>query len=362
MKILHVINSLNYGGAEKLLVDTIPKYKNQGINVELFILNDIKTSFSESLEIDHNIKILKPIKTKSLYNFSHLFALRKLFNNYDIIHVHLFPSLYWLSLASFFKKYNTKLILTEHNTENKRRKLLLFKYVDRIIYKRFNKIIAISDGVNKNLRQHLGRKNKNIVTIENGIDLESIINAKQYNKTELNLKKDSNIIIQVSSFTKQKDQKTLIKAVSYLKENSELLLVGDGPLKEEHINYCKSLGVKNRVHFLGFRTDIPRLLKTADICVLSSHYEGFGLSIVEGMAANKPCIGTNVSGLAEVLKNYGVLFKPGNYKQLNSILSNLLEDKSYYDNVKKKCLNRANDYSINKMVLYYIDVYKKLIN
>ncbi len=361
MKILHVINSLNYGGAEKLLAETIPKYKSHGIDVDLCILSKIETSFSESLEKDHNIKILKPKKTFSLYNPIHVLSLRKLFNNYLIIHVHLFPSLYWLALASYFKKKNTKLILTEHNTENKRRKLLLLKYIDRIIYKRFDKIIAISQGVHKNLQAHLGNKFNNIITVENGINLESIINAESYKKTDLNLKENLKTIIQVSSFTKQKDQKTLIKAVSLLTTDVEVLLVGDGPLKQEHLDYCKSLNIENKVHFLGYRSDVPRLLKTADICLLSSHYEGFGLSIVEGMTANKPCVGTNVSGLAEVLNNSGVLFETGDFKQLSAIIDKLLNNETYYNRIKQKCFNRSKNYDINIMVQGYVNIYKALI-
>lgn len=360
MKLLHIINSLSFGGAEKLLVDSIPKYKELGIEVQVLILNPIETPFCDILESKYGIKINRINGIKSIYNPLYIYKIRKYIKDFDLVHVHLFPSLYWVSLAKFtILKNKPKLIITEHNTENRRRSILIFKYLDRLIYSNYSAIIAISKGVAKNLESHLSKKNVQI--INNGISIESITKAKAYSKSDFNLPEDAIIVIQVASFTPQKDQKTLIKAISLLPNNVHLFLVGQGPTMADNIKLSEAKYISKRVHFLGYRTDVPELLKTANISVLSSHYEGFGLAIVEGMAAGNACIGSNVSGLNEIIKDNGILFDSGDYFSLKNSIEKLINDKVYYNLISTKCTNKASSYNINTMVNKYISLYNNLI-
>lgn len=359
MKVLHVINSLKFGGAEKLLVDSLPLYINNGIDASVLTLNAEKTPFCDSLE-KNNITIHKINTPKSLYNPLHIFRLVKYFKSFDIIHVHLFPALYWVSIASLLAKKKTKIILTEHNTENKRRNIFIFKLIDALIYKRFSKIIAISRAAETNLKKHLNNKSTPCITINNGIDLEIIRKEQPYKKSVLGLDDASKIIIQVSSFTAQKDQNTLIKSMVHLPNHVHLLLVGDGPLKENAIELSKKLNLTDRIQFLGYRSDVPKLVKTANISVLSSHYEGFGLAIVEGMAAGNACIGSNVPGLSEIVEGAGILFKSGDENELKDHLLKLIENEIYYKKIALQCSNKAKHYDIKTMIEKYINVYNTI--
>ena len=109
-------------------------------------------------------------------------------------------------------------------------------------------------------------------------------------------------IFMVAGFRYQKDQPTAINSLKFLPKNYHLFLVGDGP----ECNKCQQLvneqNLSERVHFLGKRSDVASLLKSADICVISSHWEGFGLAAVEGMAAGKPVVASNIPGVAEVVR------------------------------------------------------------
>lgn len=361
MKVLHIINSLNYGGAEKLLLDTIPLYISKGIETHVLLLDNQKTSFYKDLEQKHNVTIHTHTKKHSIYNPLHILRIRTYIKGYDIVHVHLFPSLYWTALATLFLKYKTKLLVTEHNTENRRRNSLLFTILDRYIYKRYDKIIAISDGVKDNLQKHLGNTYKNIEVIHNGIKTKEFKEAKPYSKNALGIPEKATIIIQVASFTAQKDQDTLLKAIALLPEHVHLLLVGDGPLKEEKTTTTSILKMNHRVHFLGHRTDIPELLKTADISVLSSNYEGFGLAIVEGMAAGNPSLGSDVSGLSQIIGNKEMTFQKGNHIQLKDRIKKLLDDKNYYTQIQEKNYKRALEYDISNMIQNYTKVYTSLV-
>ena len=361
MKLLHIINSLHFGGAEKLLLDTVPAFKRKEIDVEIMVLYNEKTFFYEELEDHYKIKIIAPKKRRSIYSLSHIFWIRKFIKNYDIIHVHLFPSLYWLSIATLFLRYKTKFLFTEHNTQNRRYHLPFFKYLDTYIYNKYHKTIAISEGVKNNLQNHLESGYNAIEVINNGINTKVFQESVGYSNSDFGLPEKAKIVIQVSSFTAQKDQDTLLKAIALLPKDVHLLLVGNGVLIEEKKKLASHLKISDRVHFLGYRSDVNRLLKSSDICVLSSHYEGFGLAIVEGMATGIPCIGTNVDGLSEVIGTAGLLFETGDHIQLKKIIHQLFSNKKYYDKICKQCLDRAKEYDISLMINAHIKLYNELI-
>ena len=121
------------------------------------------------------------------------------------------------------------------------------------------------------------------------------------------------------------------------------------------------LGLQKRVLFLGIRTDVARLLKTASVSIVSSHWEGFGLAAVEGMAVMKPVIATNVPGLSNVVKGAGILFEKGNEKELASKINELLNDQYYYNAVAEAGFERAKQYDINSMVDKLIGSYRRML-
>lgn len=362
MKVLQFINSLAAGGAEKLLVDSVIGYHNRGINVDILLLKGGPSPFIDKLKNYPNIEIYSLGEQTNVYNPKLIFSLNNYFENYDIIHVHLFPALYWASIAKYFSKSKYKMILTEHSTNNKRRNNPLFRLIDRIVYKQYKYIVPISDSASDSLKKHLGKSYKNILTINNGINLNTIRNAKAYPKRKLNLQDENFVLIQVSSFRYPKDQKTVIKALKLLHEKVHLLLVGEGPLKQENMDLTKSLNLSNRVHFLNLRSDVPELLKTADIAILSSHYEGLSLSSVEGLASGKPFLATEVPGLTDVVKNAGILFPYGEEKYLAEIIIKLQNDKEFYKHIGIRGLDRSANYDIEKMLDEYIKLYQKIID
>jgi glycosyltransferase involved in cell wall biosynthesis len=103
---------------------------------------------------------------------------------------------------------------------------------------------------------------------------------------------------------------------------------------------------------------VPELLKTSDIIVLSSHWEGFGLAAVEGMAAGKPTVASDVDGLREVVQGAGVLFPHGDAQALAQIIQQLQVDPTYYHDVAIRCYQRAQQFDIMRMVEKYEKVYE----
>jgi len=364
MKILHIINNLGSGGAEKLLEDIIPILdEKEDVEVELLLLTGENNVFEESLR-DKGIKI-NILDLNNIYNPKNIILIINFIknSNFDIIHAHLFPTLYWTSLASkFIINKEFKLIYTEHNTHNKRRDHFFFKPIEKFIYNEYDEIISISSEVKRKLIKWLKIKNKDKVTIiENGIDTQKFKNAERYLKNDLcpNCCEDDIFITMVGRFSEQKDQKTLIKVMKELGDHTHLILVGEGQLINEHKKYTKKLNLDKRVHFLGFRDDVERVLKTSDIIVLSSHWEGFGLVAVEGMAAGKPVLASNVKGLKEIVEGAGLLFEQGNVNYLKKIINKLIHDADFYQKISQRCSIHSGNYDIENMVQNLLEVYNK---
>lgn len=362
MKVLHVINDLSSGGAEKLVEEIsiiMSTFKN--VEVEVLLLEKNNNVFGKLLE-DSFIPV-GVVPLKKMRNPLNIYFIYKHIKkgDYDIVHSHLFPDKYWVAIVSrLYKNKKTKFVTTEHSTNNKRRNVNLLKPVEKFIYSSYDKIISISRNTQENLLEWLefGDSGKFCV-IENGIDVNFFKTAKQYKKKYLieNLNDQTILLCMVGRFSQQKDQLTLIKAMKYIHYDVRLILVGEGNRKEENEQYANDIGVESKVCFLGFRRDIDRILKTVDIVVLSSHWEGFGLAAVEGMAAGKPVIGTNVDGLKEVIGCENMLFDVGNARELADIINMLIKDKSFYQQKVKDSLYTCEKYDIENMVDKYIEIY-----
>jgi glycosyltransferase involved in cell wall biosynthesis len=361
MRILHIDNSLGMGGAEKLLLDTVPLYRKAGIEMDVLLLWDNDLPFANQLRaLDCcNVFVMKKSQnSKDVYNLAFVFKIRKLMKSYDIAHLHVFPSQYYAVFANLLNGNKTKLILTEHNTTNGRMAHKIFKPIEKFMYNNYMKVICITEEIKLIYENYLGLSDK-LITINNGVDVKKISDTLSYSKSDLGFNEQDRLLMMVARFNKQKDQDTLIKSLAYLPKSYKLILAGDGERREDLEGLAAKLNISDRVHFLGIRHDIYALYKMCDIAILSSHWEGFGLAAVEAMACGIPTIASNVEGLAQVVENAGILFEPENAEQLSEIIVSL-ENYELYKSTAEKCLGRAKDYDIMKMVNKHIELYREL--
>lgn len=351
MRILHIITSLQTGGAETLVVNLMPRFRDLGHEVGLVVFNNEKTKLMERLKHECPECKIYELGT-SCYNPLYIIKLIGIMKKYDIVHTHNSSPQLYAAIANLFTR--KKLITTEHNTSNRRRYWKWYVNIDRWMYNRYNRIICISNQAEENLRNYLKRDKLPIVTIFNGVDVASFHNAKPIEE----LKTDKFVAIMVAGFRKQKDQDTLVKAIAKLpKEKFELWLVGTGERLNDVKNLAKNLNIEDNVKFLGLRTDVARLLHTADVVVMSSHYEGLSLSNIEGMSVDKPFIASDVDGLHEITEGYGILFPHEDSDSLAKIIERLSTDQDYYNQVASSCYARAQQFDITKMVEGYEGVY-----
>lgn len=362
MKVLHVINSLATGGAEKLILETIPKYNELGIKADVLLLNGTSHPFLEELKKQNCCEIFV-LGNSSPYQLKFIGKMIPYFKKYDLIHAHLFPSNYFSVAAKRMLRSKVQLVYTEHNTSNRRFRSKSLQLINKNIYKSFDKIICITDEVKSVVKILAKVPDEKLVIINNGVDTKKFAEANLLPRKQIHetLKDEDFLLIQVSSFREQKDQKTLIKSLKQLPEKAKLILVGDGVLRNENETLVKKMSLENRVFFLGNRIDIPNVLKSCDVVVLSSNYEGLSLASIEGMASGRPFVASNVPGLSEIVKDAGVLFEKGNAAELSQIILKLMNDEKFYNETVKTCQQRAENYNIDLMVKKHIELYRFIV-
>jgi len=365
MKILQVINNIGWGGAGNLLVNYVPLMKNRGHEVELLTLKKMDDYHYDNFK-KMEIKVTS-LSNATLYNPFFIFKIKKFIGKkkFDIVHVHLFPALYYVGLAAYFGMKGI-FVFTEHNTWNTRMSNPVLRIIDKFIYRKYDTVICITDKVKLNIQNHLKGLPIFFPIVYNGINLSKFSTelVSNLNKQDLyhSYSERDIILVMVGRFDIQKDQKTLIKAITLLSSDFHLLLIGDGQTKPECEKLVSELNLEKQVHFLGIRKDIPDVLKSCDIGILSSNWEGFGLAAVEYMASNKPAIASDVPGLSDIVRDAGVVFEKGNSKQLAEKIKELTDNKEYYNQIAKKGFEKAQEYDIERMTDKYLALYQQLLD
>ncbi|WP_298485352.1 glycosyltransferase [uncultured Maribacter sp.] len=359
MRILHVINNLKREGAQKLLIDIVSNELNRENEIDIVLLEN-KNDFEDAIASHNNIKVIVSVYGKySLGNFRTIYSLIKK-KNYNVMHSHLFPANYYCAfVAPFFKKVTN--ITTEHSTNNRRRNKLIFRIIESFLYKSYDIIIGISDATTHKLKSFLFFKN-NILTVNNGIDFTKIESIKNEQSKDLErikeLKKEGFfILIMIARFTSLKNHKIVIEALNILDKNFHLVLIGEGETYEEINNNIKTYNLCNRIHFLGIQENIFPFLKQADISIIPSLWEGFGLVAIESMACGIPTIVSDVDGLSNIVENGALKFNVNKASDLKEKIMTLYNSDELKNELKEKGLLISKKYNITNTIKAYQSIY-----
>jgi glycosyltransferase involved in cell wall biosynthesis len=361
MKVLQVIDSLGMGGAEVLVAQLHARFRERGVECEYYLLRSENSELEKEL-LAQGARIYAPLRA-SVYSPRHVLALRAHFNasNYDVVHVHLFPAQLWVAIAVKITNSAAEFITTEHNTTNRRRRKWL-RALDRFQYAAYQRVVCVSTITLTNLVHWLPEVSGRVVEVPNGIDVDRFTFAEALDKKEAFSIADENlpVVLAVGRLEDQKDHETLVRAISAI-ANVHLAIVGTGVLLGKLSQLAETLGISDRVHFLGRRSDVSRLLKTADIYAQPSRWEGLSMAVLEAMASGSVVVASDVPGLAEVVADAGLLFPAGGHEQLARCLTTLLEDPELRLRLSRAARERAKKFSIAKTRDCYEILYREVV-
>ena len=363
LNILQVVNSLAIGGLEKVAINIVNNQpKQEEINFSILCLEEkgalvdfVKPSI-EIFELDKNNKPYLQL----IREFAQIVKKNKI----DIIHCHNYAPLLFSVLVKILLLGKVKIVYTEHNQ---------IYSISEKHYKRFRYLLKLADAivtVSKNLQTHfieekLGKKS---TVIWNGIttpkfDSQEVARInKQYRNNQADF-----IIGTAVVMSEQKGLKYLIEAAKQIIDKYpeiKFMLIGDGYLKNELENQVRYLKLESNFYFPGYKKDIPNYIKTMDVFIMPSLWEGFSIALLEANALGIPIITTDVGGNSEIIKNEinGLLVPAKDPGALVKAVSNLFLDRGlreqFAENGKK--LFKEN-FEVSKMVKNYNDTYYKLM-
>jgi glycosyltransferase involved in cell wall biosynthesis len=228
------------------------------------------------------------------------------------------------------------------------------------MYRHYRAIACVSKATAEELVKWCPQVASKTRVIANGIPLELFAMAKS---AELDMiPRDVPKVVFVARFEPPKDHATLLRAFAKIKtRNAQLLLVGDGPLRPQLHQLACNLGIEARVTFLGLRSDVPRILKAADVYVHSTISDGFGIAACEAMAAGLPVIATDVPGLADVVGNAGALVPIGDDEALARELQSVLASPDRRLKMRLLGQERVKLFSIEQTTALHVDLYRSVL-
>ena len=336
INVMHIIMDLVPGGAERVVLNYLKYHDRDRYNPMVCVLRHLADAEKQEL-VQGKIKYIfldkgngfKPTVVLKLVSIlkRHLV---------HVLHLHNFSAILYGTIAGLLAK--TKIIIqTEHNVVSKQYSLQsrIKGYLKCFLGLFCKRIIAVSERVNESQKKYNFLARDKFVTIYNGIDSCKFNNIERLDtlKTELGLKNNEIVITKIASLTEQKGHEILIQAAKKIVKNIKnvrFLIVGEGNRKNELTQLVSKKKLENFFIFTGIRNDVPKILSITDIFVLSSHWEGFPISILESMACGLPVVVTNVGGNSEAVIHgeTGILVPAEDFTALSNAIIYLIRNKN----------------------------------
>jgi L-malate glycosyltransferase len=252
----------------------------------------------------------------------------------EIVHAHQYTPFFYASLAKLHSSKRYHLMFTEHGRHypdivSKRRRFANSWFLSRFA----DEINAVCQFSADALAQKDGFPGKRIEVIENGIDVRRYTRSadRAALRLRLGLNPERRYISCIARFHPVKDHKTLIRAYAGIAAehpDTDLLLVGDGPLREVCERDATALNLASRIRFLGVRKDVPDLLSASDLFALTSVSEAASITLLEAMASAIPVVVTDVGGNSEIVRHErdGLLVPRGDSAAIAEAFNRLLSN------------------------------------
>lgn len=353
IEVINIIPKPSGGGAEFIVRSLNERLGDFGIKSRaLYLTNPMNVHLSEN---EHCLDLRVVRSIEAAVKVRHF--LKNEVSKNTIIHAHLVEPFYFFSLG-MVSQGRVK-VFTEHSTHNRRREMFLFKIIDKFIYRKYNEIIAITDGAKTSLCNWVEFNSvSNVKVVQNGARIFSY-------KERLGIDEEKPIkLISIGSLNARKGFDVALKSVAIAGDKvEEYVIIGEGPERIALEQQACDLNISKKVKFVGWQDDIDAWLHSSDIQLIPSRWEGFGLVAVEGLSTGIPIVASNVSGLNEVLSNCEAAeLVPFDDPDaiVNGIGRTLLKVNSG-KNISAIARERAEQFGVDNMVAKYADLYRSLV-
>ena len=227
-----------------------------------------------------------------------------------------------------------------------------------------DKVTSVSQSLKDDTLRLFNIKNQ-IEVIPNFIEVNNLKAENISCKRSVMAKPEERIITHISNFRKVKNIPDVIKIFNKIQKQipAKLMMVGDGPEKRKAEELCEKYDIADKVIFFGNSNEVNQILSYTDLFLLPSETESFGLAALEAMACGVPVVSSNTGGLPEVNENgySGFLSDVGNVKEMAKNALIILSDDKVLNSFKKNAFERAKEFSIEKIVPLYEELYKSAL-
>jgi glycosyltransferase involved in cell wall biosynthesis len=358
--ILHVITTIDRGGAENHLLELATAQVNIGHKVTVAYLKgaaEQKENFQSA-----GVEVIQGGKSF----FAQFAKIHKLARSglYPIIHAHLPQAeLACLGIPNH--------IISRHNTEPfvPGAPKFISSFIARTCTYR-STVIAISDAVkNYTIENAMIASRISISVVYYGINHQDFqlhdFDREKWRQQEFNCEPEEFVFGTISRLVPQKDLQTLITAFSKISKEvrCKLVIVGDGVQKNELEKLVKSLNLESKVHFLGKRQDIPELLHGIDAFALTSKYEGLGLVLLEALASEVPVIAARNSAIKEIVNDdVALMFETSSVIQLETAMKELINNPAETkQRVSRGKIRVQQNFGVDSMLMGTDKVYSQVL-
>ncbi len=358
MEIAHITSETGLRGGERQLVYLINELEKRGVTNRLICPANAQISKLVSADVI-NLEVDSPFRP------TNWFQLKKIIQSIGspIVHLHN-PDAHTLAFLAPIPKSVPFVLHRRTMFPIKSNFLTTRKYQTNQI----QKIICISDAIKNYVDKTIANPQRNI-TIHDGVDLNRPISVRSESskklKAELHIPESSKIIGNASALTFEKGwDKFLETAKSIIKTRNDVhfIVAGQGSLEHELKDKVVNLGIAEKVHFIGFRQNISKILSGLDVLLMPSRIEGLGTVIMEAFFARTPVVSTRVGGIPELVvhNQTGLLSEVDDISSLREHVLALLENPEQSTLLTKNAANHLLHFSLDSMTDKTMDVYRSL--
>ena len=328
MRVLHLISTSVFSGAENVACQIINMFKNNN-DVDMYYVSVIGEN--KKILKDRNIKYIE-LKKFNLTNIS------KVIKEYkpDIIHAHDIKASF---LASFFHK-KAKIISHVHNNHENMRKFGLKTFLYNFVSNRFSNIIWVSQSALDSYYYKGKVLSKSIV-------LYNVINQKEIQeKVDIDKNNYNFDLVFLGRLTYQKNPERLIEIAKLIVKdysNFKMAIVGDGYLKENIEKMISDYNLSKNVFMLGFMNNPYKVLKSSKLLILTSRFEGTPMVALESMALGVPIISTHTDGMVDIIQHGKNGFLCDTNDEFKKHIIDLLSDNKKLNAIQKKALETSEE-------------------